>query len=90
MTKGMEKLYDLVEQTICVEEGQQEKLRALSKAKLAVLKEIELSEKDEKVELLDVLASLDGQTQELREKALFQEALALGIELGRLRPSRSY
>ena len=86
MTKGMEKLYELVEQTTRIGEDQQGKLKALTKAKIAVLKEIELSEKGEKVELLDVLASLDGQTQELREKAIFQEALAIGLELGRLQP----
>ena len=34
------------------------------------------------LELWDVLASLDGQAEELREKAMFQEGLALGLELG--------
>ena len=86
MSEALEKLYELVERTTHIGEGQQEKLKALAKAKIAVLKEIELSGKGEKVELLDVLASLDGQTQELREKALFQEALAIGLELGRLQP----
>ena len=38
------------------------------------------------MELWNVLASLDGQAEELREKAMFQEGLALGLELGRLRP----
>ena len=51
-----------------------------------MLEEIETAEGKEKIELLDVLSSLDGQTEELRKKALFQETLLLGIELGRLRP----
>ena len=38
------------------------------------------------LELWDVLASLDGQAEELREKAIFQEGLALGLELAAYGP----
>ena len=86
MTEAMEKLYELVVRSASIEGEQMEKFKAFAKAKLAVLEEIEIAEGKEKIELLDVLSSLDGQTEELRKKALFQEALLLGIELGRLRP----
>ncbi len=86
MTETMEKLYELVERSASIEGEQMEKFKAFAKAKLAVLEEIETAEGKEKIELLDVLSSLDGQTEELRKKALFQETLLLGIELGRLRP----
>ena len=75
MTEAMEKLYELVERSASIEGEQMEKFKAFAKAKLAVLEEIEIAEGKEKIELLDVLSSLDGQTEELRKKALFQEAL---------------
>ena len=83
MTEALEKLYDLVAGTIQMDEEQEKKLEALSVAKKGVL---ETPGARPCLELWDVLASLDGQAEELREKAIFQEGLALGLELGRLRP----
>ena len=86
MTEALEKLYDLVAGTIQMDE-QEKKLEALSQsAKKGVLEALETPGARPCLELWDVLASLDGQAEELREKAIFQEGLALGLELGRLRP----
>ena len=63
MTEAMEKLYELVERSASIEGEQMEKFKAFAKAKLAVLEEIEIAEGKEKIELLDVLSSLDGQTE---------------------------
>ena len=88
MTEAMEKLYDLVAGTIQMDEEQKKRLEALSVAKKGVLEALETPGAKPSMELWNVLASLDGQAEELREKAMFQEglALALGLELGRLRP----
>ena len=86
MTVAMEKLYDLVAGTIQMDEEQKKRLEALSVAKKGVLEALETPGAKPSMELWNVLASLDGQAEELREKAMFQEGLALGLELGRLRP----
>jgi len=86
VTEALEKLYDLVAGTIQMDEEQEKKLEALSVAKKGVLEALETPGARPCLELWDVLASLDGQAEELREKAIFQEGLALGLELGRLRP----
>ena len=86
MTEAMEKLYDLVAGTIQMDEEQKNRLEALSVAKKGVLEALETPGAKPSMELWNVLASLDGQAEELREKAMFQEGLALGLELGRLRP----
>ena len=86
MTEAMEKLYDLVAGTIQMDEEQKKRLEALSVAKKGVLDALETPGAKPSMELWNVLASLDGQAEELREKAMFQEGLALGLELGRLRP----
>ena len=86
MTEAMEKLYDLVAGTIQMDEEQKKRLEALSVAKKGVLAALETPGAKPSMELWNVLASLDGQAEELREKAMFQEGLALGLELGRLRP----
>ena len=86
MTEAMEKLYDLVAGTIQMDEEQKKRLEALSVAKKGVLEALETPGAKPSMELWNVLASLDGQAEELREKAMFQEGLALGLELGRLRP----
>lgn len=87
MTEAMEKIYDLVAGTIQMDEEQKKRLEALSVAKKGVLEALETPGAKPSMELWNVLASLDGQAEELREKAMFQEGLALGLELGRLRPS---
>ena len=86
MTEAMEKLYDLVAGTIQMDEEQKKRLETLSVAKKGVLEALETPGAKPSMELWNVLASLDGQAEELREKAMFQEGLALGLELGRLRP----
>ena len=86
MTEAMEKLYDLVAGTIQMDEEQKKRLEALSVAKQGVLEALDTPGAKPSMELWNVLASLDGQAEELREKAMFQEGLALGLELGRLRP----
>ena len=86
MTEAMEKLYDLVAGTIQMDEEQKKRVEALSVAKKGVLEALETPGAKPSMELWNVLASLDGQAEELREKAMFQEGLALGLELGRLRP----
>ena len=86
MTEAMEKIYDLVAGTIQMDEEQKKRLEALSVAKQGVLEALETPGAKPSMELWNVLASLDGQAEELREKAMFQEGLALGLELGRLRP----
>ena len=86
MTEAMEKLYDLVAGTIQMDEEQKKRLEALSVEKKGVLEALETPGAKPSMELWNVLASLDGQAEELREKAMFQEGLALGLELGRLRP----
>ena len=86
MTEAMEKLYDLVAGTIQMDEEQKKRLEALSVGKKGVLEALETPGAKPSMELWNVLASLDGQAEELREKAMFQEGLALGLELGRLRP----
>ena len=86
MTEAMEKLYDLVAGTIQMDEEQKKRLEALSVAKKGVLEALETPGAKPSMELWNVLASLDGQAEGLREKAMFQEGLALGLELGRLRP----
>ena len=86
MTEAMEKLYDLVAGTIQMDEEQKKRLEALSVAKKGVLEALETPGAKPSMELWNVLASLDGQAEELREKAIFLEGLALGLELGRLRP----
>ena len=86
MTEAMEKLYDLVAGTIQMDEEQKKRLEALSVAKKGVLEALETPGAKPSMELWNVLASLDGQAEELREKAMFQVGLALGLELGRLRP----
>ena len=86
MTEAMEKLYDLVAGPIQMDEEQKKRLEALSVAKKGVLEALETPGAKPSMELWNVLASLDGQAEELREKAMFQEGLALGLELGRLRP----
>ena len=86
MTEAMQKLYDLVAGTIQMDEEQKKRLEALSVAKKGVLEALETPGAKPSMELWNVLASLDGQAEELREKAMFQEGLALGLELGRLRP----
>ena len=86
MTEAMEKLYDLVAGTIQMDEEQKKRLEALSVAKKGVLEALETPGAKPSMELWNVLASLDGQAEELREKAMFQEGLALGLELGRLWP----
>ena len=86
MTEAMEKIYDLVAGTIQMDEEQKKRLEALSVAKKGVLEALETPGAKPSMELWNVLASLDGQAEELREKAMFQEGLALGLELGRLRP----
>ena len=86
MTEALEKLYDLVAGTIQMDEEQKKRLEALSVAKKGVLEALETPGAKPSMELWNVLASLDGQAEELREKVMFQEGLALGLELGRLRP----
>ena len=86
MTEAMEKIYDLVAGTIQMDEEQKKRLEALSVAKKGVLEALETPGAKPSMELWNVLASLDGQAEELREKAMFQEGQALGLELGRLRP----
>ena len=79
MTEALEKLYDLVAGTIQMDEEQEKKLEALSVAKKGVLKRRGRGR-------VWSCGMWDGQAEELREKAIFQEGLALGLELGRLRP----
>ena len=82
MTEALEKLYDLVAGTIQMDEEQEKKLEALSVAKKGVLEALETPGARPCLELWDV----GWPGEELREKAIFQEGLALGLELGRLRP----
>lgn len=85
MTTTMEQLYDMVSQSTHVEREQMPKFQALAKAKLAVLEEIGGSSGGKDcIPLWDVLSSLEGQTEELHSQALFQAALRLGMELGRM------
>lgn len=85
MTTTMEQLYDMVSQSTHVEQEQMPKFQALARAKLAILGELEKDPgRGDNVELWDVLSSLEGQTEELRSQALFQAALRLGMELGRM------
>ena len=84
MSDTLQELYRLICETIRIAPEYQEKYRALARAKLAVLDELERDSGPEHRALMDVLGSLDGQTEELHELALFQAALLLGLELGRL------
>lgn len=84
MTEAMEKLYDLVAGTIQMDEEQKKRLEALSVAKKGVLEALETPGAKPSMELWNVLASLDGQAEELREKAMFQEGLGPGPGAGPL------
>ena len=84
MNRMVTDLYTLISEQISITPGHQEKIRALAIAKIAILDELQqLSEKDI-APLLDIYTSLDGTRQELHEQLVFEAALELGIELGRM------
>lgn len=82
--KIMMELYTFAMDRISVTPDYQEKIRALAIAKMAVLNELQQETEKEIVALLDVYMSLDGERQEMREQKVFETALELGMELGRL------
>ena len=80
----MEDLRMLVDERISATKDYQEKIRALAIAKIAVMNELEQQTEKNVVPLLDVYTSIDGERQELHEQMVFEAALKLGMELGRL------
>ena len=80
----LQELYHLACETIQVDPEYQDKHRALARAKLALLDQLEEDLGPERLALMDALNSLDGEAQELYQLALFQAALCFGLELGRL------
>ena len=84
MSNTMEELYDLINLGVSNSCNYREELRALAKARLALLEELHQVCGDEGKALWDVITSLEGECQKLHEQALFQATLELGMELGRL------
>lgn len=84
MDKTMMELYTFAIDRISVTPDYQEKIRALAIAKMDILDELQQETEKEIAALLDVYTSLDGKRQELREQIVFETALELGMELGRL------
>ena len=84
MNKIMMELYTFAIDRISVTQVYQEKIRALAIAKMAILNELQQETEKEIAALLDVYTSLDGERQEMREQIVFETALELGMELGRL------
>ena len=82
--KIMMELYTFAIDRISAAPDYQEKIRALAIAKIAILNELQQETEKEIAALLDVYTSLDGERQELREQIVFETALELGMELGRL------
>ncbi|MCI8698736.1 MAG: hypothetical protein HFF29_06485 [Oscillospiraceae bacterium] len=84
MNKAASALYALANENIAVTPEYQEQIRAFAKAKLAVLEELELISGKSATVLLDTYTSLDGRRETLHEEMIFEAALKLGMELGRL------
>lgn len=82
--KIMMELYTFAIDKISVTPDYQEKIRAIAIAKMAILNELQQETEKEMAALLDVYTSLDGERQEMREQIVFETALELGMELGRL------
>ena len=85
MNQTIANLYTLVCERISITPSHQEKIHALALAKIAILDELKQLSGEDIMPLLDVYMSLDGQRQELHEQMLFEAALGLGLELGRLK-----
>lgn len=84
MSNTMEELYDLVNMGVSNNCDKKEKLHTLAMAQMALLEELEPQEYERTKALVDVYQSLEAERHSLHEKALFQAALELGMELGRL------
>lgn len=84
MNRTIAELYTLICEQVSTTPNHQEKIHALAIAKMAVLDELEQLTGKDIMPLLDVYTSLDGERQALREQMIFEAALELGMELGRL------
>ena len=84
MTNTLEELYTLIDGRVSATPNYQVKLHTLAKAKLAILEELNQLAGENFTALLDVYSSLDGEREELHRQMLFEAALELGMELGRM------
>lgn len=84
MNKAIMALYTLTTENMIATPSYTEKMKALAKAKLAVLDELGQLAGENAAALLDAYTSLDSDREELRGQIIFEAALKLGIELGRL------
>ena len=84
MNRTVADLYALVNERISATRIHQEKIHALAVAKMAILNELEQQTGKDVIALVDVYTSIDGERQELHEQLIFEAALELGMELGRL------
>ena len=84
MTNTLEELYTLIDGQISISPSYREELCALAKAKLAILEELNQLAGENFTALLDVYTSLDGEREQMHRKKLFEAALELGMELGRM------
>lgn len=84
MNKAVSALYALANENIAITPEYQNQIRAFAKAKLAILEELELLSGKNVAVLLDTYTSLDGKRETLHEEMIFEAALKLGMELGRM------
>lgn len=83
MSDQLQALYEHIIDSLSYDAAYQKKRAALAQAKLALIQELERTCGIEYTCYLDAYSSLEGEAQELRERALVQSALQLGLDLGR-------
>ena len=87
MTKTMEQLYYSFIENIELDAEATAKMQALAAAKIAILSELDQVCDPKYRALLEVMDTLEGESEELRSRVLFENALETGMELGRLQVS---
>ena len=84
MSDYLQTFYRIISDLLQKDPDYRSKHGALDRAKLVLLQELEQECGADSICYLDAYSTLEGETQELREQALFLAALRLGFELGRL------
>ncbi len=87
MSDHMSALYQLITESIDIDPEYESRRQALVRTRLTILDELEENCGAEYRGLLELYGALDGETEELRRQAIFQSALRLGMELGRVQPA---
>jgi len=85
MTRNLQQMYQYVNELVSLDSAITAKTISLRRAWVALSEELEHKCGQESTILLESMASLEAEIETCHEQALFEQALQLGMELGRMR-----